>query len=57
VVFRDGDIIPRGEDARAYRKAIEDKLVETGDDIGGKTNAEAAMDWWADCFPQHKGKP
>jgi hypothetical protein len=28
--------------------------VETGDDIGGKSSAEAQ--WWADCFPQWKGK-
>jgi hypothetical protein len=41
--------------------------VETGEDIGGKTNAEAASmphvhkvteahEWWADCFPQWKGQ-
>lgn len=28
--------------------------VETGDDMGGKTNAEATT-WWADCFPQWRG--
>lgn len=29
--------------------------VETGEDIGGTTNAEA-MTWWADAFPQWKGQ-
>lgn len=42
--------------------------VETGDDMPGKQTAEAAtsiphvhkvteaQQWWADCFPQHKGQ-
>lgn len=29
--------------------------VETGDDMGGKTNADA-LNWWADCYPQHKAR-
>jgi hypothetical protein len=27
--------------------------VETGDDIGGKSQAES---WWAACFPQWRGR-
>jgi hypothetical protein len=65
VVFRDGDIIPRGEDARKYRKAIRE-AQETGHDMGGTTDAEAvastphvhrtseACEWWAEAFPQHQ---
>jgi hypothetical protein len=31
-----------------------DPEIETGQDIGGTTNAEA-MNWWAQAFPQWQG--
>lgn len=30
-----------------------DSVFETGYDMGGTTSAEA-LNWWADCYPQHR---
>lgn len=36
-------------------EVVQPDFPETGDDMGGKSTSEA-VNWWADAFPQWKGR-